>query len=249
MEKNRERRKRGLFVAEGRREVSLALAAGYKPGALLVCPEIYQEDPAYPINFNDIGTGKVFYINAAVYNKLAYRNNVEGMLLSGEAREHSLRNLKTPANPLILVVEKVEKPGNLGAILRTCDAAGADAVIVCDPATDIYNPNTIRSSLGCIFTSKLATGATTDVLQWMNDQGIRAFAASPDASEPYYQEDLTGPTALVFGAESEGLSPAMMQATQKHLSIPMAGKIDSLNVSASVAILLFEAVRQRRIKG
>jgi RNA methyltransferase, TrmH family len=248
LEKNRERRKRGLFVAEGRREVSLALSADYKPKALLICPEIFREDPAYPIKFNEFGSGKVFHISAGVYNKLAYRKNVEGVLLTGVEHEHTLQALKTGKNPLVMVVEKVEKPGNLGAILRTCDAAGVDAVIVCDPATDLYNPNTIRSSLGCLFTSSIATGTVAEVRLWLNENGITAYAASPDAIEPYYMQDFTGPAALIFGSESEGLSPAMMQATEKHVIIPMAGKIDSLNVSASVAIMLFEAVRQRRMR-
>lgn len=246
LEKNRERRRQQLFVAEGRREVSLALQAGYQIEFLLQCNDIYQPDPLYPILAD---ASCVYEISRAVYNKLAYRADSEGIIMLAKTRDHSLESLSLDADPLILIVETVEKPGNLGAILRSCDAAGADALILCDQATDIYNPNVIRSSLGCLFSQKLAIASSSQVVSWLEKKQVKAFAAAPQGSISYDQADYSGPVALVFGSESHGLSEFMMNKLSRKISIPMAGKIDSLNVSVSAAIILFEAVRQRKTMG
>lgn len=249
MEKGRERTRRGLFVAEGRREVSLAMSKGYKLENLLVCPELYKPDPDYPIGISTTDPSRVFSLSATAYNKLAYRNNAEGVIIVAHPPSHSLESLEAGKNPLILVLENIEKPGNLGAMLRTCDAAGVDAVIICQAATDIYNPNIIRSSLGCLFTQNIACGSVPDVIAWLKKNKVTAYAASPDADSDYSQKDYTGPSAFVFGSESMGLSSHLMNALDNKISIPMSGMIDSLNVSVSAAVILFEAIRQRRLKG
>jgi RNA methyltransferase, TrmH family len=247
-EKSRERRQQGLFVAEGRREVSLALSCGYHAQAIFICQEIFDQDVSYPVDIEKIPQRNIYQLSTQVYNKIAYRNDLEGIIMLGKIPDHSLQQLKTGKNPLVVILEKVEKPGNLGAILRSCDAAGTDAIIICEPATDIYNPNTIRASLGCIFSNQIATASVEEVVQWLKNSRIISFAASPEAKEEYDIQDYTKPTALVFGSESQGLSEHLMNALEKKIRIPMMGSIDSLNVSVSAAIMLFEAVRQRRRK-
>ena len=251
-QKPAERRRSGLFVAEGRREVSLALSAGIRSVRLLLCPDIYMEDPAYPLPVPERQTHPVTTVSRTVYNKLAWRKDAEGVLLVGEQGDMSLKNLSLPESPLLLVIEGVEKPGNLGAILRTADAAGADALIVTDSRTDIYNPNVIRSSLGCLFSVPVVSCSNHEAIQWLtraeNWKGTVPviFSALLQTSIPYDEADMTGPTALVFGAEDKGLSDEWRAVSHQHIRIPMAGKIDSLNLAASAAILAFEVVRQRR---
>lgn len=239
------RRTDGLFVAEGRREVSLALAAGVGIARLLICPEIYRADSSYPIGIEEAGDA-CLEVSLQVYNKIAFRKDVEGVVLVGRTPVYQLDGIRMKKNPLFLVVERVEKPGNLGAILRTADAAGVDAVILTDPATDIYNPNVIRSSLGCAFTLPVVTCQTHEAITWLKDNGIGIYAAALQTDVLYYDVNLCGPAALVFGAEDAGLGQAWRDAASQIIRIPMSGRIDSLNVSASVAILAFEAIRQRR---
>ncbi len=248
-QKASERRKTGLFVAEGRREVSLALSHGFQPGRLLVCREIYEPDPHYPIHFPPQISSTV---SRAVYNKLAWRSDAEGVILVGHQKNLSPKDLVLPESPFILLLEALEKPGNLGAVLRTADAAGVDAVILADAATDLYNPNAIRSSLGCVFTLPIASCSGEEAMNWLSGQGsspVRSkpevIAASLQASLDYYGVDMTGSIVLAFGAEDKGLSPLWQSRASRLVRIPMAGSIDSLNLSASVAILCYEAVRQR----
>lgn len=239
------RRAEGLFVVEGRREVSLALTAGMEVVHMLVCEEIYRADDAYPV---DLGGHQrcLVRVSQQVYNKVAYRQDAEGILLLSRLPLISLKDVKLTDNPLLLVVERVEKPGNLGAILRTADAAGVDAVILTDPATDLYNPNVIRASLGCVFTMQVVTCLTDEAIAWLKEKQISLYAAALQTDLLYSHTALHGPAAIAFGAEDTGLSQPWRDAAASIIKIPMAGHIDSLNVAASVAILTFEAVRQRR---
>ena len=160
-------------------------------------------------------------------------------------KQHSLVDLSIKNNPFIIILEAVEKPGNLGAILRTADAAQVDAVIVCDPQTDVYNPNAIRSSVGCIFTVPVAVCSSTEALAWLKQQGITSYAAELQASEWYQDVNYTTPSAIVMGTEADGLTDFWLNNADKRIKIPMRGKIDSLNVSVSTAVITFEAMRQR----
>ncbi|HSV89222.1 MAG TPA: RNA methyltransferase [Bacteroidales bacterium] len=245
-QKPSERVKTGNFVAEGRREVSLALRYGVEPEWLVICQDFFSPDPAYPIPFSAVTQNRQIEVSEGVYNKLAYRGQSEGIILVGKSSPIKLSEYKAGENPLILLLEGIEKPGNLGAILRTTDAAGVDAVFLCDARTDIYNPNVIRSSLGCVFSQKLIHCTSGEAIAWLKSKGIQIIAATPHAPNVYFMEDFSGPSAIVFGAEDTGLSPKWQNVTDKTVNIPMLGIIDSLNVGTSVAIITFEAVRQRQ---
>ena len=188
----------------------------------------------------------VFQVSRAVYDKIAYRGGTEGLIATVRCRERRLEDLTLPPHPLIVVLEAVEKPGNLGAILRSADAARADAVLVCDPLTDLYNPNLIRASLGACFTVPTVAVPSAEAIAWLRAHGIRILTAQLQDSVPYYDTDMRGGTALVMGTEATGLTEPWRAAADAHIRIPMLGTVDSLNVSVSTAILLFEAVRQRR---
>ena len=265
-DKSKTRRKEGLFVVEGQREIEHCIASGYKVHTVFICPEILGENRGMEIhksltasfrqtdsdpNGNCAGRDghkdefRIFEITKALYDKVAYRGGTEGIIAEMFCHEHSLSNLKLKKNPLIVVLEAVEKPGNLGAVLRSADASGADAVIICDPLTDLYNPNLIRSSIGGIFTVQTAAASSEDTIAWLKAKGIRIYTAQLQDSEWYYDTDMTGGTAIVMGTEATGLTQAWRQAADAHIKIPMLGRLDSLNVSVSAAILLFEAVRQR----
>ena len=203
---------------------------------------------------------RIFEVSEAVYGKMAYRGGTEGILavVCGSAQDRSLEALDLTLfggsgtkrhdpeyAPLIVVVESVEKPGNLGAMLRTADASGVSAVLVCDPHTDLYNPNLIRASLGGVFTRNIAVCTSEEAIAWLKSRGISILTAQLQDSELYYDTDMVRPTALVFGTEADGLTDIWRRAADAHIRIPMLGRIDSLNVSASMAILCYEALRQR----
>ena len=242
-EKSRARRENGLFVVEGRRELSHCLEAGFKPRSLFICPEILGRDACREL---EQAGCPIVEIPAFLYEKVAYRGRTEGVIGVMECHSHSLEDLHLKEDPLVIVLESVEKPGNLGAVLRSADAAGADAVIVCDPLTDLYNPNLIRSSIGGIFTVPVATASSEEAIRWLKERGIRILTAQLQDSLPYYDTDMRQGTAIVMGTESTGLTPLWRQAADAHIMIPMLGRLDSLNVSVSAAILLYEAVRQRQ---
>lgn len=237
-EKSRLRRETGLFVVEGRRELEHCLRAGFEPECLFICPEI-----GSPLA--DSFPGKRFEVSKEVYSKIAYREGTEGVIAEIRAKERPLEKLELGENPLIAVLESVEKPGNLGAVLRSADAAGVDAVVICEPLTDLYNPNLIRASLGAVFTVPVAVCSSDEAISFFKQRGIRILTAQLQDSELYYDTPMTGSTAIVMGTESTGLSNAWREAADAHIRIPMLGELDSLNVSVSAAILLFEAVRQR----
>ncbi len=237
-DKSRNRRSSGKFIIEGRREVELALGAHYEIETILYVPEL--------VSVSGIQSdAELIEINRDVYQKLAYRDSTEGLIAVAKTKEHSLGNLQLKKNPLILVAEAPEKPGNLGALLRTADAANLDAVIIANPKTDFYNPNIIRSSVGCLFTVQIAEGSTDEIIGYLKSAGIAIYAATLQDSEHYHIQDFTVPIAIVVGTESTGLSDSWRNASNKNIIIPMQGAIDSMNVSVAAAVLIFEAKRQR----
>lgn len=236
-QKSSERRERGLFVVEGRRELQHCLDAGFEIDSIFVCPDLC----------SDVFTqGKVFEVNRPVYERMAMREGTEGVIAEVRTPERRLEDLALPENPLVVVLERVEKPGNLGAVLRSADAAGADAVLVCDPLTDLWNPNLIRASVGAVFTVPCVACSSAGAIAFLKGRGIRILTAQLQDSSLYYDCDMTVGTALVMGTEATGLTGQWREAADAHIRIPMLGALDSLNVSVSAAILLFEAVRQRR---
>ena len=242
---SRERRRQNLFVVEGVRELSLAIAGGYVIKELFVCEEFVCEETSTLIHERKIPFETV---NVECFRKMAYREKSDGIIAVTEIRYLSLENIRLSDHPFVIVLEAVEKPGNLGAILRTADAAGVDAVIVCDPQTDIYNPNTIRSSIGCAFTQQAVACTSQEALQWLKENGIHVMAAELNASKWYHETDFTQPSAIVMGTEANGLSGFWLTNADSRIKIPMRGYIDSLNVSVSTAIITFEAMRQRNAR-
>lgn len=236
-QKSSERRKQGLFVVEGRRELQHCVEAGYEIDTLFLCPELL-EGASYT-------AAHVFEVTPDIYEKIAYRGTTEGVVAIIRSRQMTLENLQLPENPLLMVLERVEKPGNLGAILRSADAAKADAVIVCDPLTDLYNPNLIRSSIGAIFTVPTVACTSEECIRFLQRHGIQILTAQLQDSHLYYDTDMRKGTAIVMGTEATGLTNQWREAATAHIRIPMLGRLDSLNVSVSAAILLYEAVRQR----
>ena len=250
-EKSKERRKKGLFVVEGRRELLHCIEAGYEPFTLFICRDILSDrdldDILGTIEENFCGMMcQIIEIPQHLYDKVAYRGGTEGVIAELKCREMGLESLELKENPLVVVLESVEKPGNLGAVLRSADASGVDAVIVCDPLTDMYNPNLIRSSIGAIFTVPVAAATSEETIAWLKAKGIKIYTAQLQDSEWYYDTDMKGGTAIVMGTEATGLTDVWRKAADAHIKIPMLGRLDSLNVSVSAAILMFEAVRQRK---
>ncbi len=252
-QKSSERRRSGLFVVEGRRELNCCIEAGMEIAEVFCCPQLCQEPlPAH--------NGQTFEVTPAVYERIAYRGSTEGVMAVVRQRSLSLGGLaldlplgpkessseQERPTPLIVVLESVEKPGNLGAVLRSADAAGATAVIVCDPLTDLYNPNLIRASLGAFFCVPVVACTSEECIRFLKDNGIAILTAQLQDSSLYYDTDMRGPVAIVMGTEADGLTQQWRDAATKHIRIPMLGRVDSLNVSVSAAILLYEAVRQRQ---
>ena len=242
--KSKERKEQNLFVIEGAREIHLALAGSYLLESVFICPELFAKTD-YPEIQPEISSSILFDVSLPVFQKIAYREHSDGILALARPKPHTLNDLNLPDNPFIIILEAVEKPGNLGAILRTADAAKVDAVIVCDPLTDVYNPNVIRSSVGCVFTVPLSVSTQTDTFSFLKENKIRIFAAELQASQEYQDTDFTQACALVMGTEADGLTEFWIEHADARIKIPMRGKIDSLNVSVSTAVLTFEAMRQR----
>ena len=239
-QKSQERRSRGLFVVEGRREVERCLQQGYEIDTVFCCPEIYGSE------WTAQGGERVFLLSPAIYNKVAYRGGTEGVMAEVKSRRLALNDLQLLENPLLVVLESVEKPGNLGAILRSADAAGVDAVVVCDPLTDLEHPNIIRSSTGAFFSVPCVACTSEECIAFLKARGIQILTAQLQDSSLYYDTDMRRATAIVMGTEATGLTPQWREAADAHIRIPMLGTCDSLNVSVSAAILMYEAVRQRQ---
>ena len=241
-EKSRIRQEKSLFIVEGKREIDAALWAGYNIVELFFAPNIIGEDQI------EIKCPRVYSLTPALYTKVAYRESTEGLIAVFESKLNSFSDINLSQNPLIIILESVEKPGNLGAILRTADAVNANAVILCDPLTDIYNPNAIRSSLGGIFTNIVIQSTSEEAFNWLIKNNISIFTAQLQDSEYYYNTDMSKPMAIVMGTESQGLTNYWRERAHYKIKIPMLGKLDSLNVSVSAAILCYEALKQRTIK-
>jgi len=244
-EKSRERRERGVFVVEGVRELEHCINAGFEIDTVFYCPSILGQSSFFAMDRPELSSAKLIELPEALYSKVAYRGGTEGIIAEVKWKDHSLDSLQLGDNPLIAVLESVEKPGNLGAVLRSADAAGADAVIVCNPLTDLYNPNLIRASIGAVFTVPVVCCNSEDAIKWLKNNNIQILTAQLQDSGWYYDLDMKAGTAIVIGTESTGLSDRWRQAADAHVKIPMLGRLDSLNASVSAAILLFEAVRQR----
>ena len=240
-EKSKVRKQTGTFLIEGQREISLALKGNFEIETILFSAEVISETEAKKLS----NKAELIEISKEVYQKLAYRDTTEGILAVAKTKSLKLSDLELSNNPLILVAEAPEKPGNIGALLRTADAANLDAVIIANPKSDLYNPNIVRSSVGCLFTNQIATGTTDEIIAFLKEQNINIYCATLQNSTSYHTQDYTSPTALVVGTEATGLTQEWRNAATQNIIIPMQGEIDSMNVSVAAAILIFEAKRQR----
>ena len=242
-EKARVRKDQDLIVVEGVREINLAIASGFVMTSLFYLPAIFPKEMLDELTQNIVS--EPIEVSAEVFDRVAYRKGSGGVIALFRPKWLNLSDIRKCPTPLILVLETVEKPGNLGALLRTADAAALDAVIVCDPQTDLYNPNAIRSSLGCIFTLPVVVSSSAEVIDWMKSHSIRTFGTALTAKKYYQDCDFTTASAIIMGSEAFGLSKTWLEQADELIKIPMMGKVDSMNVSVSAAIVVFEAKRQR----
>jgi len=241
--KAKHRKISNTFLIEGLREIKLAMKNDWQIKQLLFCPKIISEEDLDKSFKNEI---EKIEVSLEVYQKIAYRSSTEGVFAITNCKNHDLKNIKFKSNnPLIVVIEAPEKPGNIGAILRTADAANIDAVIIANPKTDLYNPNIIRSSVGSIFNNNIYIGNTTEVISLLKNKNIKIYASSLQADELYHNQNYSNPCALIIGTEDKGISKEWSENSYKNVKIPMKGEIDSLNLSNAAAILIFEALRQR----
>jgi TrmH family RNA methyltransferase len=242
----RQRDEEKAFLVEGYREVRRALEKKVAMEELYYCPDWYLGENEPALLEQAAGAGaKLFELSKEAFAKVAYRERPDGILAVAPQWRRTLESLTLPSVPFLLVVEAIEKPGNLGTILRGADAAGCDAVIVCDPVTDLFNPNVVRASTGVLFSVPCAVEESGAVLTWLKKRGIRSVATTPSAAKLYTETDLKGPLAVVMGSEQYGLSEFWLKSADQSVRIPMAGQADSLNVAMAALITLFEAVRQR----
>ena len=246
-DKSRVRKKSGKFLLEGQREIELATLGGYTIEKIIYCSQITDEENTKRLESNFEFPLEFLEVTKEVYQKIAYRETTEGILAIVNAKKHELENISFKREkPLLLVAEAPEKPGNIGALLRTADAANVDAVFIANPKTDLYNPNIIRSSVGCLFTTQIATGTTDEILAYLKKHNITSYAAALKKDSEFYQnQNFKEACAIVVGTEATGLSDQWLNHATKKIIIPMNGKIDSMNVSVAASILIFEASRQR----
>ncbi len=240
LQKSSERREQNRIIIEGRREIERAVACGFVVDTLFICNDILKE--AVNITANNVEE-----VTLEVFEKIAYREGSDGLLAVAIPKYADLKSFKPKKNPLIIVLETVEKPGNLGAIMRTADAAGVDAVIIADPRTDLYNPNAIRASIGTIFSVPLLACSSEECINWLRENEIKIYCTYLKASIDYLEADFRQGSAIVMGTEATGISDIWVDAADQNLIIPMNGIADSLNVSVTTAIVVFEAIRQRRV--
>ena len=245
-EKSKFRKQTGTFLIEGKREIELALKGNYEIETVLFLPEIISQSQIMTLMQNKVID--LIEINKDVYKKLAYRDTTEGIIAVAKSKSLLLSDLQLSKNPLILVAESPEKPGNLGAILRTADAANLDAVIIANPKSDLYNPNVVRSSVGCLFTRQIAIGTTSEIIAYLKAEKIDFYCATLQDSVAYHTQDFTTPTAIIVGTEDTGLTEEWREKSTQNIIIPMQGEIDSMNLSVAAAILIFEAKRQREFR-
>jgi len=243
-EKSKLRKQTGKFIIGGRREISLAIKGSYKLETIYYCEGLFSANEVTALYAYGID---IIEISKLVYEKVAHRDTTEGVIAVAQANKLSLNNLKIASkNPLILVVESPEKPGNIGALLRTADAANMDAVIIANPLTDMYNPNIIRSSVGGVFTVPIATATTDEIIEYLNSNNIAIHSAILQESVAYDSIDFSKPSAIIIGAESTGLSEKWRKISTTKIQIPMQGKLDSMNLSVAAGIIIFEAKRQHK---
>jgi len=240
-EKSRTRKLEKTFIIEGIREIELATKGGFDITRIVHCPDLLPSNGTKEFE----SSAEIIGVSEEVYQKIAYRGSTEGVLAFAKAKKNLLTDLKLPQSPLILIAEAPEKPGNIGALLRTADAAGVDAFILANPKTDLYNPNIIRSSVGCVFTNQIGIGSTEEIIAFLQEKGIAIYSAILQEAVSYNSQDYTGASAIVLGTEATGLSEQWREASQQNIIIPMQGAIDSMNVSVAAGILIFEARRQR----
>jgi RNA methyltransferase, TrmH family len=248
MRKHSERKSQGLMVVEGEKEIIQALQSEIVVDSVFICPEIVTNQQLADKCKAACPHESLYFVTPEIFGKLAYRDDSGGIILLGKTSYLQLNDIRLSDNPLVIILEKVEKPGNLGAVLRSCDAAGIDLLIICDPNTDIYNPNVIRSGIGCVFTQKVLACSSDEAINWLKKNKIQIYAAALQTEKFYYESDFTTSSAIVFGTEATGLTAKWLEAADKIIKIPMLGTIDSLNVSNSVAIMVYEAKRQRGFK-
>jgi len=242
-EKSKYRKKYGQFIIEGKREIELAIKGNYRVVTLFINPEIVSSDQLAIISK---AASEIIEISDTIFKKLTYRSTTEGVLAIVKAKDKALNDLKFKnKNPLVLIAEAPEKPGNIGALLRTADAANLDAVIIANPKTDFYNPNIIRSSVGCVFTIPIATGTTSEIISFLKENNIAIYSSSLLAAKPYYECNFKLGSAIIVGTEATGLSKEWLNVSDYNIIIPMQGEIDSMNVSVAAGIIIFEAKRQR----
>lgn len=246
LRERRERDRSGRFLIEGVREVERALAAGIRIDQLLVAPELTRpEGQALAATAERSGIS-VTELSGQAFVRLTIRENPDGLMALADTWRTGLSELELPGEPLLVVLDGLEKPGNLGALLRTADAVDADAVFVTGPGTDPFNPNVIRASMGSLFSRPLVTAQAEELRRYLEARGVRIVATSPSANRPYWDASLTGPLAIVLGTEHQGLGSEWLAAADEQVHIPMAGMADSLNVATAGALVLYEALRQRR---
>ena len=241
----------GEMIVEGFRECRRALDNGYRPRAIFHCPEFYlknENEPALVEESARLGA-EIYTCSKVCFTKIAYKERPDGLLMVGPHVSRRLDSLKLPENSLVIVTEAIEKPGNLGTILRSADAAKVAAVIVCDRTTDIHNPNVVRASTGTMFSVPIVEATSEEALAWLKAHGFKSLAATPHAEKLHFDVDLTGNVAIALGAEQYGLTARWMDGAELRVRIPMLGLADSLNVSAAATILVYEAMRQRLIAG
>lgn len=242
------RDKTGLTIVEGVKETAKLLASGWEIEAVFICPELLtRHGGAGLIEAVSSRQAAVFEVTLPVFQKIGYGDRLEGVLAVGRFASRELSDIRGAKRPLVVVLESVEKPGNLGAALRVCDGAGVTGLIVCDGSTDVFNPNAIRASLGTVFTVPVVTATNEETLTFFRQNKIRVVALLPEAEAFYTDADLSGPLALVFGSEDKGLSAFWEKNADTRVKIPMAGAADSLNVSTAAAIVVYESVRQRNL--
>ncbi len=243
------RKREHLFIIEGQREIRLAMQSGFRFHTLFFCPEIAEKNHAGTVIDELKDQIQIFETTREIFNKLVYREGSDGLLVIAHQKKFAPGEIKFARNPLVLVVEGVEKPGNLGAIFRTADAAGVDAVIVCGQVTDMFNPNVVRASLGTIFTVPVVLCSSEEAVELLNNLDINIYTTALSASVPYHVIDYTVPCAIVLGAEDAGVTAIWQKSSDSNILIPMFGKADSMNVSVVTSIVLYEALRQRGFHG
>ena len=249
LQKHSERLEQDVFLVEGVKEIEKAVISGYEFESVYFTPAIIKPDAVKELLGKSVPE-QVYEVNNSIFNKIAYRETSGGIVVLARPKLHDLNLLSSSLseNPLLLVIEGVEKPGNIGAIYRTADAAGVDGIILCDSKPDLYNPNIIRASLGCVFTKPTAITSSHNAIEWLKKKKINIYSTYLHKAVPYTTLDFTQSSAIVMGTEATGISDAWLNASDTNIIIPMSGSADSMNVSTSAAVIIFEARRQRNLQ-